>query len=164
MGLQLFKISPCALCLFIVHVSKEEAAIPRFWKICSVSLTCNFPAQQSLRCPRIPWFFLGAELFTGFALQSQSESLCVHISIAAIMCWAGLQTPPLLCKWVQWVLCREVSLVIPGALKHHFFITTVRLSGITADRGVPSTWCIHVPFGVSWNLSFRFQLQLLKFH
>lgn len=48
MGLQLFKISPCALRLFIVHVSKAKAAIPRFWEICS-----DFPDMQ-FPCTVVP--------------------------------------------------------------------------------------------------------------
>ena len=48
MGLQLFKISPCALCLFLVHVSKDKAAIPRFREICS-----DFPDMQ-FPCAAVP--------------------------------------------------------------------------------------------------------------
>jgi len=143
---------------------KSRQSFPASVRSVPTSLTRSFPAQPSLWHPQIPWLFLGAELLTGVAWQSATGSLCVHTSVPAIMRRVGLQTPPLLCKWVYWVSSREVSLVIPGALKHHFFITTVKLSGMTADRGVPSTQCIHVPCGASWNLSFRFQWRLLKFH
>lgn len=60
MGLQLFKISPCALRLFIVHVSKDEAAIPCFWEICSHFPDMQSPCRAVLWHPHIPWLFLGA--------------------------------------------------------------------------------------------------------
>lgn len=82
---------------------------------------CNFLARLSLWHPCILWPFPGAEVLTGFALQSYREALCAHphpwdhvldqFANSSAPVWVSLMGLEL----------RGIS-VIPGALKCHFFI------------------------------------------
>lgn len=99
---------------------------------------CNLLGQPSLWHLSVLWLFLRAGK-PGLHC-TQDLCVCTYPSIPRITGGTDLQTPLLLCSVLRGFLRNGRYPETP------LFITAPKPSGTAADRGVPSTRCIHVPF------------------
>lgn len=156
MGLQLFKSPPVpSVYLLCMWVQTRQPLLVSGRSVL-ISLMCNLLGQHSLWHLSVLWLFLRAGKLGLHG--TQDLCVCTYPSIPRITGRTDLQTPLLLCSVLRSFLRNRRYPETPH------LITAPKPSGTAADRGVLSTRCIHVPFAASWNLSFRFQMQLLKFH